>query len=161
MFLKIKKNNQGTALILTILIVGVLFALSSFLISKVLMNTKMVEKTVNDEKNYNLAKLGILYALHQLNSSEGTYPNYDPTDWPGNTNWNEYDIDSNHPGNDVYIKVIKDSPSSGFITIESQDIDKEITLQAIAELLEIILLETLEVEHSFKEMILPSVFWEI
>jgi len=133
MLSKIKKNDRGVALIFALLIVTVLFTLSSFLISKVLINTRMVEKISSEEENYSLAKAGILYAIDRLNNWSGENPDYDSTDWPGNTNWNEYDIDSTHPGNDVYIKVIKDSPSSGFITIESQDIDKEITLQAIAE----------------------------
>ena len=131
--IKKNKNDRGVALIFTLLIVTVLFTLSSFLISKVLINTRMVEKISSEEENYSLAKAGILYAIDRLNNWSGESPDYDSTDWPGNTNWNEYDIDSTHSGNDVYIKVIKDSPSSGFITIESQDIDKEITLQAIAE----------------------------
>lgn len=135
MFQKTKKNNQGTALILTILIAGVLFALSSFLISQVLINTKIVEKATSDEENYSLAKVGILYAIDRLNNWPGQAPNYDSTDWPGNANWNEYDIDQSpeHPGNDVRIRVRKNVPSSNYITIESQDIQKKVTLQAIAD----------------------------
>jgi len=136
MFLKIKKNNQGTALILTILIAGVLFTLSSFLISQVLINTKIVEKATSDEENYSLAKAGIFYAIERLNNWPGESPNYDSTDWPSKNDrsWHEYDIDhsSGYPGNDVRIRVDKDNPS-GYITIESQDMEKKVTLQAVAE----------------------------
>ena len=149
MFLKIKKNNQGTALILTILIAGVLFTLSSFLISQVLINTKIVEKATSDEENYSLAKAGIFYAIERLNNWPGESPDYDSTDWPSKNDrsWHEYDIDQSpeHSGKDVRIRVDKDDlphdafslssddSDTGYITIESQDIKKKVTLQAVAE----------------------------
>jgi hypothetical protein len=136
----ILKNNQGTAIILSLLIVSVLFILTSFLVRKVLTNTTMVEKTGEEQKSYALAKQGILYALDQLNTSEGYSPKYDPTDWPGtgDTNWHDYNLDKdtttgNNSGNDVTLKVEKNTPS-GYITIKSQDLPKRlITLEGIAK----------------------------
>jgi len=133
----ILKNNQGTAIILSLIIVTVLFILTSFLIRKVVTNTMMVRKATEEQKNYALAKQGILYALDQLNNNAGYSPNYDPTDWPGDTNWHDYNLDGDiatgdSSGNDITLKVEKGIPT-GHITIESQDLPKKlVTLQAIA-----------------------------
>jgi len=132
------KNNQGTAIILSLVIVSVLFILTSFLVRKVLTNTAMVAKTGEEQESYALAKQGVLYALDKLNTWEGTDPDYDPTDWTPNEveqgNWSDY---SNYS-----LMVYKDHiPTSGgyteeegYTTIESRDLPKKlVTLQAIAE----------------------------
>ncbi len=132
------KNNQGTAIILSLLIVSVLFILTSFLVRKVVTNTTMVEKTGEEQESYALAKQGILYALDQLNTWDGTDPDYDPTDWTPNEieqgNWSDY---SNY-GLMVYKDHIPTSSGyiekEGYITIESRDLPKKlVTLQVIAE----------------------------
>ena len=134
----ILKNNQGTAIILSLIIVTVLFILTSFLIRKVVTNTMMVRKTKEEQESYALAKQGILYSLDQLNTSKGYSPDYDPTDWPGDTNWHDYNLDGDistgdSSGNDITLKVEKGTPA-GHITIESQDLPKKlVTLQAIAK----------------------------
>jgi len=152
---KLLKKNQGTAIILSLVIVSVLFILISFLVRKVLTNTAMVEKTGEEQESYALAKQGILYALDQLNTWEGTDPDYDPTDWPetGNKNWIELDLNNKDEDNDVTtgdkecrVRVDKDdlppnvfvSPDpnndSNYITIESQDLPKKlVNLQAITK----------------------------
>ena len=149
------KNNQGTAIILSLVIVSVLFILTSFLVRKVLTNTTMVEKIGEEQESYALAKQGILYALDQLNTWDGTDPKYDPTDWPGtgNKNWIQLDLDNKDEDNDVTtgdkecrVRVDKDdlplnvfvSPDpnddSNSFTIESQDLPKKLVpLQATAE----------------------------
>jgi len=133
----ILKNNQGTAIILSLIIVTVLFILTSFLIRKVVTNTMMVRKAKEEQEGYALAKQGILYAVDELNTSEGYAPNYYPTEWPGDTNWHNYNLDNDTTtgdtsGNDVTLKVQKNTPS-GYITIESQDLPKKlVTLEAIA-----------------------------
>jgi len=123
MFLKIekfKKNEEGAALILTILIVGVLFILSSFLVNKVLVNTKIIEKAKEEEESYAIAKEGIVYAVEQLNTSDQA------TDWPGNPNWNNYNLDNkvntgDESGNDVRMKVEKDTPPGQKISYSSRN----------------------------------------
>ncbi|GAI36618.1 unnamed protein product, partial [marine sediment metagenome] len=103
-----------------------------------LTNTTMVEKAGEEQKSYALAKQGILYALDQLNTWDGTDPKYDPTDWTPNEveqgNWSDY---SNYS-----LMVYKDHiPTSGgyteeegYTTIESRDLPKKlVTLQAIAK----------------------------
>lgn len=155
---KIKRGvaqNRGTAIILSLIIVTVLFILTSFLIRKVVTNTMMVRKAGEEQEGYALAKQGILYALDQLNTSEGYSPDYDSTDWPGtgNRNWIELDLDNKDEDNDVTtgdkecrIRVDKDdlppnvfvSPDpnddSNYLTIESQDLPKKlVTLEAITE----------------------------
>jgi len=149
------KNNQGTAIILSLVIVSVLFILTSFLVRKVLTNTTMVQKTGEEQESYALAKQGILYALDKLNTWNGTDPDYDPTDWPetGNKNWIELDLNNKDEDNDVTtgdkecrVRVDKDdlppnvfvSPDpnddSNYITIESQDLPKKlVNLQAITK----------------------------
>jgi len=135
---KLMKENHGTAIILSLVIVSMLFILTSFLVRKVLTNTTMVEKTGEEQESYALAKQGILYALDKLNTWNGTDPKYDPTDWTPNEveqgNWSDY---SNYS-----LMVYKDHiPTSGgyteeegYITIESRDLPKKlVTLQAIAE----------------------------
>jgi len=147
---KLTKKNHGTAIILSLVIVSVLFILTSFLVRKVLTNTSMVEKIGEEQESYALAKQGVLYALDQLNTWEGTDPDYDPTAWLNGQNWNEddwnpYDLDGDGE-NDVQIRVDKDdlppnvfvSPDpnddSNYITIESQDLRKKlVTLQAITK----------------------------
>jgi len=131
---KLLKRDQGTAIILSLVIVSVLFILTSFLVRKVLTNTTMVEKTGKEQESYALAKQGILYAVDQLNTAEG----YDPTDWTPNEveqgNWSDY---SNYS-----LMVYKDHiPTSsgytkkeGYITIESRDLPKKlVSLQGVAE----------------------------
>jgi len=149
------KNNQGTAIILSLLIVSVLFILTSFLVRKVVTNTTMVAKTGEEQESYALAKQGILYALDKLNTWDGADPDYDPTDWPetGNKNWIELDLNNKDEDNDVTtgdkecrVRVDKDdlppnvfvSPDpnddSNYITIESQDLPKKlVSLQAITK----------------------------
>jgi len=135
---KLLKKNQGTAIILSLVIVSVLFILISFLVRKVLTNTAMVEKTGEEQKSYALAKQGILYALDQLNTWDGTDPEYDPTDWTPNEveqgNWSDYSnyslmVYKNHiPTSGGYTE------EEGYITIESRDLPKKlVTLQAIAK----------------------------
>ncbi|TKJ42911.1 hypothetical protein CEE35_09340 [Candidatus Aerophobetes bacterium Ae_b3b] len=132
------KNNQGTAIILSLLIVSVLFILTSFLVRKVVTNATMVEKTGEEQQSYALAKQGILYALDQLNTWDGTDPEYDPTDWTPNEveqgNWSDYSnyslmVYKNHiPTSGGYTE------EEGYITIESRDLPKKlVTLQAIAK----------------------------
>jgi len=136
--MKMMKKNHGTAIILSLVIVSVLFIFTSFLVRKVVTNTTMVEKTGEERESYALAKQGILYALDKLNTWNGTDPNYDPTDWTPNEieqgNWSDY---SNYS-----LMVYKDHiPTSsgyiekeGYITIESRDLPKKlVTLQVIAE----------------------------
>ncbi len=152
---KLMKENYGTAIILSLVIVSVLFILTSFLVRKVLTNTAMVQKAGEEQKSYALAKQGILYAIDQLNTSEEYSPDYDPTDWPGagNRNWTELDLDNKDEDNDVATgdkecraRVDKDdlplsvfvSPDpnddSNYLTIESQDLPKKlVTLQAVAK----------------------------
>ncbi|MCK4618201.1 hypothetical protein KAT45_04770, partial [Candidatus Aerophobetes bacterium] len=132
------KENHGTAIILSLVIVSVLFILTSFLVRKVVTNTTMVAKTGEELESYALAKQGVLYALDQLNTWEGTDPDYDPTDWTpnevGQGNWSDY---SNYSLT-VYKGYIP--APSGYtenedcITIESQDLPKKlVTLQAITK----------------------------
>jgi len=152
----ILKNNQGTAIILSLIIVTVLFILTSFLIRKVVTNTMMVRKAKEEQEGYALAKQGILYALDRLNTWEGVDPDYDPTDWLNGQNWDEdnwnpFDLNSDGE-NDVQIRVDKDdiphpddddpafdsqdddNGDLNYITIESQDLPKKlVTLQAITE----------------------------
>ncbi len=148
-------GNRGTAIILSLIIVTVLFILTSFLIRKVVTNTMMVRKAMDEQASFAPAKQGILYAMDQLNTSDGYSPNYDPSDWPGsgNKNWIELDLDNNDGDDDVTtgdkecrVRVDKgDLPpdvfdlsdldnDSTYITIESQDLPKKsVTLQAVAE----------------------------
>jgi len=155
---KVKRRaveNRGTAIILSLIIVTVLFILTSFLIRKVVTNTMMVRKAKEEQESYAKAKQGILYALDKLNTWDGTDPDYDPTDWPGtgNRNWIELDLDNKDEDSDVTtgdkecrIRVDKDdlppnvfvSPDpnddSNYLTIESQDLPKKlVTLEAITE----------------------------
>jgi len=153
--IKMMKKNHGTAIILSLVVVSVLFILTSFLVRKVVTNTTMVEKAGEEQKSYALAKQGILYALDQLNTWDGADPDYDPTDWPetGNKNWIELDLDDKDEDNDVTtgdkecrVRVDKDdlppnvfvSPdpndNSNYITIESQELPKKlVNLQAITK----------------------------
>lgn len=134
---KIKENN-GTAIILMLVVVSVLFIFTSFLVRKVVINATMVEKSGKEQESYALTKQGILYAVDQLNTSEGYSPSYDPTDWPGDTDWHDYNLDNDittgdTSGNDVRLKVEKNTPS-GYITIESQDLPRKlVALQAVAK----------------------------
>jgi len=137
-----KEHNRGVALILSIIVVSVLFIFTSFLVRRVVTNTLMVGRTKDELTNYALAKEGILYAVNQLNTSN------EATDWPGkdDKDWYEYDIDhsSEHLGNDVRIRVdkddlppkafslISDNSNPDYITIESQDLKKSVTLQGIS-----------------------------
>jgi len=131
-------ENRGTAIILSLIIVTVLFILTSFLIRKVVTNTMMVRKVKEEQESYAKAKQGILYALDRLNTWDGIDPDYDPTDWTPNEvglgNWSDY---SNYSLM-VYKGYI---PAPGgytenedYITIESRDLPKKlVTLQGIAE----------------------------
>ena len=136
--IKLIKKNNGTAIILMLVVVSVLFIFTSFLVRKVVINATMVEKSGKEQESYAIAKQGILYAIDQLNTGEGYSLSYDPTDWPGDTDWHDYNLDNDTTtgdtsGNDVTLKVEKNTPS-GYITIESQDLPKKlVTLQGIAE----------------------------
>ncbi|TET44432.1 hypothetical protein E3J59_05085 [Candidatus Aerophobetes bacterium] len=132
------KNNQGTAIILSLVIVSVLFILTSFLVRKVLTNTTMVEKIGEEQESYALAKQGILYALDQLNTWDGTDPKYDPTDWTPNEveqgNWSDYSNYSLMVHKDYIPTSGGYTQKDGYITIESQDLPKKlVTLQAITK----------------------------
>jgi hypothetical protein len=145
---KLMKRNRGTAIILSLVIVSVLFILTSFLVRKVLTNTTMVEKSQEEQKSYALAKQGILYVLDRLNNSDKAEA------WPGNKNWLEIDLDNKDDDNDVTtgdkecrVRVDKDdlppdiflsgsdpNNDDGYITIESQDLPKKlISLQGITD----------------------------
>ena len=149
-------ENRGTAIILSLIIVTLLFILTSFLIRKVVTNTMMVRKATEEQKSYAKAKQGILYAVNKLNTWEGVDPDYDPTAWLNAQNWDEDNwnpFDLNGDGeNDVQIRVDKDDiPHAAdddpafdseeddngdqlYITIESQDLPKKlVTLQGIAD----------------------------
>lgn len=152
---KIKENN-GTAIILMLVVVSVLFIFTSFLVRRVVINTTMVEKSGNEQKSYAIAKQGILYALDKLNTWEGTGPDYDSTTWLNGDNWeeedwNSYDLDGDGE-NEVQIRIDKDdiphpqdndptfdsadddNGDQPYITIESRDSAKKlVTLQAIAK----------------------------
>lgn len=152
------EEESGAAMILILVIVSVLFILTSFLVRKVVVNTTMVEKTGKEQESYALAKQGIIYALERLNAWEGISPNYDSTDWLNGENWEEENwnpFDLNGDGkNDVQLRIDKDdiphpqdndppfdSEPEGddngdrpYITIESRDFAKKlVTLQAIAK----------------------------
>ena len=148
------KENDGTAIILMLVIVSVLFIFTSFLVRKVIINTTMVEKSGQEQESYAIAKQGILYALDKSNTWQGTAPDYDSTNWLNAQNWeeedwNSYDLDSDGE-NDVQIRIDKDDiPHSNdpafdstdddnedqpYITIESRDSARKlVTLQAIAK----------------------------
>ena len=81
------KENNGTAIILMLVIVSVLFIFTSFLVRKVVINTTMVEKSGQEQESYAIAKQGILYALDKLNTWDGTSPDYDSTSWLNSANW--------------------------------------------------------------------------
>ncbi len=152
---KIKENN-GTAIILMLVIVSVLFIFTSFLVRKVIINTTMVEKSGQEQESYAIAKQGILYALDKLNTWQGTAPDYDSTNWLNAQNWeeegwNSYDLDSDGES-EVQIRIDKndiphpessdpafdstddDNEDQSYITIESRDSARKlVTLQAIAK----------------------------
>jgi len=128
----LKENNRGAALILAIFIVAMLFIFASFLVRRVLTNTVMVKKVKDEQTGYALAKKGILYALDRLNNSDKG------EDWPGNSDWNNYNLDNDadtgdESGNDVSMKVSKNVPLSEYITIEAEDLPKKlVTLEGIS-----------------------------
>jgi len=136
-------RNEGVAMILSLVIVSVLFIFTSFLIRSVVTNTKIIRKAEEEETGYALAKAGILYAINQLNTSEGFpppyHPPYEPTEWPGNSDWNDYNLDNDtntgdSSGNDVSLRVRKENPGPNYITIESKDLPKKlVTLEGIAD----------------------------
>lgn len=152
---KIKENN-GTAIILMLVVVSVLFIFTSFLVRKVIINTTMVEKSGQEQESYAIAKQGILYALNELNTWPGTAPDYDSTTWLNAQNWdagnwNSYDLDGDGES-EVQIRIDKDdiphpedsdpafdptdddNGDEPYITIESRDSAKKlVTLQAIAK----------------------------
>ena len=151
---KLLKKNHGTAIILSLVIVSVLFILTSFLVRTVVTNTTMVEKTGDEQESYALAKEGILYALDKLNTWEGTDPDYDPTAWLNGENWDEdnwnpFDLNSDgendvqirldkddipHPDDPAFDSIDDDNGDLDYITIESQDLPKKlVTLQAITK----------------------------
>jgi len=156
--IKLIKKNNGTAIILMLVIVSVLFIFTSFLVRKVVINTTMVEKSGEEGKSYAIAKQGILYALDKLNTSEGTSPDYDSTSWLNGENWdagdwNSYDLNGDGV-NEVEIRIDKDDiphpedsdpafdstddddgdENEKYLTIESRDsVRKLVTLQAIAK----------------------------
>lgn len=150
------KENDGTAIILMLVVVSVLFIFTSFLVRKVIINTTMVEKSGQEQESYAIAKQGILYALDKLSTWPGTDPDYDSTSWLNGENWdtgnwNSYDLNGDGE-NEVEIRIDKDDiphPEDGdpafdstdddnedqsYMTIESRDSAKKlVTLQAIAK----------------------------
>ncbi|GAH54508.1 unnamed protein product, partial [marine sediment metagenome] len=92
--IKLIKENNGTAIILMLVVVSVLFIFTSFLVRKVIINTTMVEKSGQEQESYAIAKQGILYALDKLNTWPGTAPDYDSTEWLNDENWEEEDWNS-------------------------------------------------------------------
>ena len=156
--IKLIKENDGTAIILMLVVVSVLFIFTSFLVRKVIINTTMVEKSGQEGESYAIAKQGILYALDKLNTWEGTAPDYDSTSWLNGENWeeedwNSYDLDDDGE-NEVEIRIDKDDiphpegsdpafdsaddddgdENERYLTIESRDSARKlITLQAIAK----------------------------
>ncbi len=154
--IKLIKENNGTAIILMLVVVSVLFIFTSFLVRKVIINTTMVEKSGQEQESYAIAKQGILYALDKLNTWQGTAPDYDSTSWVNGENWdagnwNSYDLNGDGE-NEVEIRIDKDDiphPEDSdpafdstddddgdepYITIESRDSARKlVTLQAIAK----------------------------
>jgi len=155
---QLNEEESGAAMILILVIVSVLFILTSFLVRKVVVNATMVEKTTKEQQSYALAKQGIVYALDRLNTWEGSSPDYDSTDWLNGENWEEENwnpFDLNDDGeNDVQLRIDKDdiphpqdndpafdsepegddNGDPSYITIESQNFAKKlITLQVIAK----------------------------
>ena len=150
------KKNDGTAIILMLVVVSVLFIFTSFLVRKVIINTTMVEKSGQEQESYAIAKQGILYALDKLNTWQGTAPDYDSTSWVNGENWdagnwNSYDLNGDGE-NEVEIRIDKDdiphpedsdpafdstdddNEDQSYMTIESRDSAKKlVTLQAIAK----------------------------
>jgi len=154
--IKLIKENNGTAMILMLVVVSVLFIFTSFLVRKVVINTTMVEKSGKEQESYAIAKQGILYALDKLSTWEGTAPDYDSTTWLNTQNWdagnwNSYDLDGDgesevqiridkddipHPENSdpTFDSADDDNGDQPYITIESRDSARKlITLQAIAK----------------------------
>jgi len=154
--IKLIKKNNGTAIILMLVVVSVLFIFTSFLVRKVIINTTMVEKSGQEGESYAIAKQGILYALDKLNTWQGTAPDYDSTAWLNGENWeeedwNSYDLNDDgesevqiridkddipHPENSdpAFDSVDNDNGDQPYITIESRDSAKKlVTLQAIAK----------------------------
>jgi hypothetical protein len=154
--IKLIKKNNGTAIILMLVIVSVLFIFTSFLVRKVVINTTMVEKSGKEGESYAIAKQGILYALDKLSTWEGTAPDYDSTTWLNTQNWdagnwNSYDLDDDgeseveiridkddipHPQNNdpAFDSADDDNGDQPYITIESRDSARKlVTLQAIAK----------------------------
>jgi len=155
-YYKLIKENNGTAMILMLVVVSVLFIFTSFLVRKVVINTTMVEKSGQEQESYAIAKQGILYALDKLNTWQGTAPDYDSTNWLNAQNWdagnwNSYDLNGDGE-NDVQIRIDKDDIShpqdndpafdsadddngdQPYITVESRDSARKlVTLQAIAK----------------------------
>ena len=154
--IKLIKENNGTAIILMLVVVSVLFIFTSFLVRKVIINTTMVEKSGQEQESYAIAKQGILYALNELNTWEGTDPDYDSTTWLNGENWdagnwNSYDLNGDgeseveiridkddipHPENSdpAFDSADDDNGDQPYITIESRDSARKlVTLQAIAK----------------------------
>lgn len=150
------KENDGTAIILMLVVVSVLFIFTSFLVRKVIINTTMVEKSGQEQESYAIAKQGILFALDKLNTWQGTAPDYDSTSWLNGENWdagnwNSYDLNGDGES-EVEIRIDKDdiphpedsdpafdstdddNEDQSYITIESRDSARKlVTLQAIAK----------------------------
>ena len=153
---KLIKENNGTAIILMLVIVSVLFIFTSFLVRKVIINTTMVEKSGQEQESYAIAKQGILYALDKLNTWPGTAPDYDSTAWLNAQNWdagnwNSYALNGDGES-EVEIRIDKDdiphpedsdpafdstdddNEDQSYMTIESRDSARKlVTLQAIAK----------------------------
>ncbi|TKJ47828.1 hypothetical protein CEE34_01590 [Candidatus Aerophobetes bacterium Ae_b3a] len=150
------KENNGTAIILMLVVVSVLFIFTSFLVRKVITNTTMVEKSGQEQESYAIAKQGILYALDKLNTWQGTAPDYDSTAWLNGENWdagnwNSYDLNGDgeteveiridkddipHPedSDPAFDSADDDNEDQSYITIESRDSARKlVTLQAIAK----------------------------
>ncbi|GAG94294.1 unnamed protein product, partial [marine sediment metagenome] len=116
----------------------------------------MVEKSGKEQESYAIAKQGILYALDNLSTWQGTDPDYDSTTWLNAQNWdagnwNSYDLDGDgesevqiridkddipHPENSdpAFDSTDDDNGDQPYITIESRDSARKlVTLQAIAK----------------------------
>ena len=154
--IKLIKKNNGTAIILMLVVVSVLFIFTSFLVRKVVINATMVEKSGQEQESYAIAKQGILYALDKLSTWQGADPDYDSTTWLNGENWeeegwNSYDLNDDGES-EVQIRIDKDdiphpegsdpafdttdddNEDTFYITIESRDSARKlVTLQAIAK----------------------------
>lgn len=105
------KKEEGMAILLSLVIVSVLFIVTSFLIRQVVMNAMMVGRFQQERVARAIARQGVLYAVYNLSTSH-QYENW------GSGGRVSVDLDGDGT-DDVELEVTLDSPSSGYITIES------------------------------------------